>query len=126
MQKQEPIDQTDSIRLSGMCHGIHRNNLLAGWWKDASNPLIVSNKLMLVVSELAEAMEGDRKDLMDDKLPHRKMVEVELADAFIRIADLAGYLGCDLGTVVREKMEYNISRADHKPESRQATGGKKY
>ena len=36
---------------------------------------------MLIVSEIAEAMEGERKDLMDDKLPHRKMAEVELADA---------------------------------------------
>ncbi len=45
---------------------------------------------MLVVSELVEAMEGERKDLMDDKLPHRKMAEVEMADAAIRILDFMG------------------------------------
>ncbi|XUM19805.1 hypothetical protein ACRAVF_19255 [Bradyrhizobium oligotrophicum S58] len=38
---------------------------------------------MLIVSEIAEAMEGERKSLMDDHLPHRKMVEVELADTLI-------------------------------------------
>ena len=37
-----------------------------------------------------EAVEGVRKDLMDDKLPHRKMEEVEMADAFIRLLDFAG------------------------------------
>ncbi len=40
-------------------------------------------------------MEGERKDLMDDKLPHRKMAEVELADALIRIFDYAGAYGYD-------------------------------
>jgi hypothetical protein len=35
-------------------------------------------------------MEGERKNLMDDKLPYRKMAEVELADVYIRISDYAG------------------------------------
>ena len=39
---------------------------------------------MLTISEIAEAMEGERKNLMDDHLPHRKMAEVEIADAYIR------------------------------------------
>lgn len=38
----------------------------------------------------AEAMEGERKGLMDDHLPHRPMAEVELADALIRLFDYAG------------------------------------
>lgn len=47
---------------------------------------------MLAVSELAEAMEGVRKSkpgapLMDDKLPNRPMVEVELGDTVIRLVD---------------------------------------
>lgn len=46
--------------------------------------------LMLVVTELAEAVEGIRKNLMDDKLPHRTMEEVEMADAYIRLMDYAG------------------------------------
>ncbi len=59
----------------------------AGWnYKPRSVPL----RMMLVVSEIAEAMEGHRNALMDDKLPHRKMLEVELADTAIRICDMAG------------------------------------
>jgi hypothetical protein len=75
----------------------HHNAKAAGWWMDlntgqsiADNPLTFSNKLMLCVSELSEAMEADRKGLMDDKLPWRDGREVELADAIIRIFDLAG------------------------------------
>ena len=63
---------------------------------------------------------------MDDHLPHRLMIEVELADAVIRIADLAGALGIDLGGAVQEKLQYNAQRADHKPEARSARGGKAY
>src|SRR5271157_249593 len=47
-------------------------------------------RFALIHSEISEAMESHRKDLMDDKLPHRKGVEVELADALIRIFDYAG------------------------------------
>jgi len=39
---------------------------------------------------VAEATEGERKDLNDDHLPARKMGEVELADALIRTLDVAG------------------------------------
>lgn len=52
--------------------------------------------LMLAVSELAEALEGHRKNRMDDHLPHRKMAEVELVDFLIRMFDVAGGLGLDL------------------------------
>ena len=82
--------------------------------------------LMLCVSELAEAMEGHRKNLPDDKLPHRSMFEVELADCLIRIFDLAGARGLDLGGAFIEKMDYNARRLDHTHEQRKMPGGKKY
>jgi len=82
--------------------------------------------LMLIVSEVAEAMEADRKGLMDDKLPHRSGLEVELADAVIRIFDLAGAKGLDIGNAIMEKILYNMSREDHKVENRMKAGGKKY
>jgi len=111
----------------------HDASKAAGWWNDlktgaplVDRPHVVGEKLMLIVSEVSEAMGGHRKGLADDKLPHRPMVEVELADAVIRIADLAGALGLDLGGAIAEKMEYNRNRPDHKPENRKADGGKKY
>ena len=115
--------------LQNQCHGAAYS---AGWWqgidgKDSrENPMCFSQKLCLIHSEISEAMEGDRKGLMDDKLPHRKMREVELADAVIRIFDLAGAYDMDLGGAIAEKMGYNAERADHKPESRAAAGGKAY
>lgn len=100
------------------------------WWTDihTGKPKArnVGELLMLAVSELSEAMEGHRKDLMDDKLPHRKMFEVELADCLVRIFDMAGGLKLDIGGAYIEKMKYNAVRADHKVENRKQEGGKKY
>lgn len=81
---------------------VHASN--AHWWHDPATGVMLDRNmgemLMLVVSEIAEAMEGERKDLMDDHLPHRKMAEVELADAVIRIADIVGARGIDLDTAI--------------------------
>lgn len=100
----------------------------AGWWANVNkeDANLVPAKLCLVHSEISEAMEGARKDLMDDHLTHREMLEVELADAVIRIMDLAGFLELDLGGAIVEKLEYNKSRADHKAENRGKANGKKF
>lgn len=87
---------------------------------------LVAEKLALIHSEISEGMEGHRKGKMDDKLTHRPMIEVELADAVIRIADLAGALQLDLGGAIAEKMAFNAVRPDHKIENRAAEGGKAY
>lgn len=111
--------------LQDACHG---DATRAGWWpaEVLRNPMCFAQKLCLVHSEISEAMEGDRKGLMDDKLPHRTMREVELADAVIRIFDLAGAYGMDLDGAIREKLAYNRSRIDHTPEHRAGVGGKRY
>ena len=112
-------------RLARECHAANQT-----WWHDpATGERLQRNKgelLMLIVSEIAEAMEGERKNLMDDKLPHRRMAEVELADALIRIFDYAGAYGYDLDGAVAEKRAFNAQRADHKPEARLAAGGKQW
>lgn len=112
--------------LQEACHGRAWN---AGWWHDINTGerlnRNVPEMLCLVHSEISEGLEGYRKNLMDDKLPHRKMLEVELADAVIRIFDLAGGLGFDLGSAILEKMEFNAMRPDHKIENRKAENGKK-
>jgi NTP pyrophosphatase (non-canonical NTP hydrolase) len=106
--------------------------LAAGWWNDieTNEPLdrdqLTPTKLLLAISEITEAMEGHRKDLMDDKLPHRPMIECELADAVIRIGDLGKALNLDVGGAIAEKMEFNKTRPDHKVENRRKHSGKKY
>lgn len=111
--------------LSQECHALNET-----WWRDPkTGERIQRNKgelLMLIVSEISEAMEGERKDLADDHLPHRRMAEVELADAIIRICDYAGAHGYDLEGAVREKLAYNKKRADHKPAARLQAGGKRW
>lgn len=113
-----------------LCHALAAHS---GWWTNLQTgqpktieEVNVAEKLMLIVSEIAEAMEGDRKNLMDDKLPHRKMLEVELADALIRIFDLAGFLKLDLAGATLEKLAFNQSREDHQRANRMAPGGKAY
>lgn len=81
---------------------------------------------MLMVSELSEAMEGERKNLMDDKLPHRKMAEVELADVLIRLFDYAAAYGYDLDGAFEEKMAFNAIREDHTYAARAGVNGKKF
>ncbi len=114
--------------LNALAARVHAAN--AKWWISLQTgerlERNVGELLMLSVSELAEAMEGHRKNLADDKLPHRKMFEVEIADCVIRLLDIAGGMGLDLGAAFEEKMAYNAIREDHKTEARQAEGGKKY
>jgi NTP pyrophosphatase (non-canonical NTP hydrolase) len=104
----------------------------AQWWLDlkTGEPLdpqrLIPEKLMLIVSELSEAMEGARKNLPDDKLPHRPMFEVELADALIRLLDLAGATGVDLGGAYVEKMAFNATRPDHQRANRMGEHGKRF
>lgn len=127
---QKQIDVRNAVQLlQDHCHDAAFS---AGWWneKDGSsvkdNKLTFGNKLLLIHSEVSEAMEGDRKNLMDDKLPHRPMREVELADVIIRVFDTAGGYGLDLAGALIEKMQFNQQRPDHKKEAREAVGGKQY
>lgn len=78
--------------LNELSKKIHSDNVAMGWYEGAVS---VPTKLQLISTEIAEATEGERKNLMDDHLPHRRMGEVELADALIRVLDLGGYLGLE-------------------------------
>lgn len=101
----------------------------------------IGEKLMLITSELGEALEADRKDqyanvdkFEEDMLSivgatplfeedaQRKFVasfevnmkdkfQDELADATIRLFDLAGKMNIDLDYFMKMKMKYNKTRA---------------
>ncbi len=124
--------------LNQLAAEIHADNVEAGWWTDPKTGRDLRGKdqlgrdrrnvpemLCLIHSEISEAMEGYRKKLQDDKLPHRSMLEVELADVIIRIADLAGGHGLDLDGAIAEKRAFNKTRADHQLANRLA-GGKAF
>ena len=130
----EQFDMTarmlDGIRMGMLAsHGASYN---AGWWHDKNTGELLDQayqvpiKLCLIHSEISEAMEGDRKGHMDEKLPHRSNFEVELADAYLRIMDLAGAMGVDLAGAVVEKMAYNARRKDHTKAGRDGENGKSY
>lgn len=119
-----------NLNFNEFSKDVHAANVAAGWWTDLKTgepkKRNMGELLMLVVSEVSEAMEGDRKNLPDDKLPHRSMFEVELADVIIRIGDIAGSRNLDLDGAIAEKRAYNANRADHKIENRMSENGKKY
>jgi|DEB0MinimDraft_6_1074348.scaffolds.fasta_scaffold100252_2 hypothetical protein len=78
------------MNLVKLQNEIHQQNKDMGWWDE---PRTFDVFVCLFHSELSEAMEGDRKNLMDDHLPHYEMFWVELADFVIRVMDCLGSEG---------------------------------
>ncbi|MBF0491007.1 MAG: nucleotide pyrophosphohydrolase [Candidatus Omnitrophica bacterium] len=80
-----------------LCHGIAKEK---GFWEKDRN---IGEALMLVVTEVAEAMEGHRHQDHDN-------FREELADTFIRLFDLCGGLGIDIESEIAKKVEKNKAR----------------
>lgn len=120
--------------LTQLIRNIHDANIAAGWWT-ASNgddlrydPMVQAAKILLIHSELSEAVEYHRKGGNDSHLTDVPGVAVELADVFIRWADIVGALGYGevMEEIIARKREYNRRRIDHTATARAAEGGKKY
>jgi NTP pyrophosphatase (non-canonical NTP hydrolase) len=140
LEELRELKKTLTANLNPLAKKIFDANLRVGWWSEEDiaalmfkspkgkfnrdTATLLASKIALCHSELSEALEGMRKGLMDDHLPHRSMIEVELADSIIRILDICGFLGLDIGGAVSEKFEYNQRRSDHKLSNREAAGGK--
>ena len=94
--------------LREMQRQVHRTAVEHGWWE---SPRATGEVLMLVVTELAEAMEAYRTGNPEsDKLPGFSRMEEELADTIIRLLDLAEERGFRLEQAVLAKMAYNDGR----------------
>lgn len=115
--------------LNKLARTIRRRN--EKWWIDirTGEPLTrnFGELIALMHSELSEALEANRKNKMDDKLPHRKGEVTEIVDAMVRELDAVGGLGWDeFGEVFIEKLLFNAVRPDHQIEHRLGEEGKQY
>lgn len=121
------MDIEGGAHLQFLCHELAARS---GWWKEYDEmpeqyrKHFIGAKMALVHSEVSETVEGQRKGLMDSHLPHRSAEEVEMADTIIRLLDIAGKRKLDVFGAIIEKLAYNQTRSDHRPENRAAEGGK--
>ena len=83
--------------LSELCHAIAVEK---GFWDEERN---IGEALMLIVTELAEAMESHRRE-------EKENFKEELADTFIRLFDLCGGLQVDIEQEIIRKCEKNKKR----------------
>ena len=126
------MDNNEKTLVNGLNDSakiIFQNNKEKGFWDNTIN---IGERLMLIVSELGEAMEAHRKGLFADfelfekemqannrfdyafeysfKLHIKDTFEDEIADTLIRILDLAGGTGIDLEKHINAKVRYNKTR----------------
>lgn len=119
--------------LNELAKEIHQNNIEKGFFEEPKN---IGEMLMLTVTELAEAMEADRKGHIANVKGFTKDLsfytgeesdfkqffsarfedciknsfEDEIADSIIRLLDLAAFKGIDIEWHISEKMKYNKTR----------------
>lgn len=105
--KSEQEAYQDAEVLNRYCRRCYDTAKSKGFHDGAFN---FGEKIALVHSELSEALEAYRKHLASSHIPTRSGVEEELADTLIRIFDLCGAIGFDIGGTVEEKMRFNETR----------------
>lgn len=127
--------------ISEISQNIHENAVEKGFWDGIHGHKLTSEqlcqKLLLIISEVTEAMEADRKNrhctsdisyicnynidemfITDFEIGVKDTVEDELADSVIRIFDLAKKMNINLEKHIEAKNRYNKTRP--------AMHGKKY
>ena len=98
------------MNLNEWAREIHANAVDHGFWEPKME---FNTALMLIVGEIAEAMEEHRAgNPMEWRNENGKPegIAVEMIDALIRILDWCGSEGLDVERLVSEKHAYNKSR----------------
>ena len=121
------------MMLNEVRDAIHANSIAKGFWEEPNTN--ITEKIMLVVTELSEAVEAMRKlskeELISEIQGNSATIEAfdlygydhydfekfvkdsvgdEFADSIIRILDLCGRLGIDIEGHIKYKMVYNSTR----------------
>jgi NTP pyrophosphatase (non-canonical NTP hydrolase) len=129
ISEEKDIRGIHTVHLTPLSEDVFKANKAKGFWGGERNK---GELLMLVTSELAEALEADRKNSyanasllnslfkVEDnerfKEDFERLVkdtfEDEIADAVIRLLDLCGGLGIDLSKHVELKLRYNSLRGE--------------
>lgn len=115
--------QASSKYFGKFADEVHSNNVAKGFYEEKKE---VGTMLMLIVSEIAEAMEADRTgkravevsnfdfskksdvELFEQNI--KNTFEDEIADTFIRLLDLVGYMKIDIDWHIQQKLAYNKTR----------------
>lgn len=96
--------------FDSLAEEIHKNAVSKGFWDRTVDPIFIAKQMMMIVSEVSEAMEALRKDMDPDQISD------EFADIIIRTLDLyagileAGYVTKSIDFAIKEKMERNTHR----------------
>lgn len=109
------------MTIDELIEAAHETAVEKGWWPDGAAPTVIPEKIALMHSELSEALEEFRNgwslgtiryDPADEPPRKPEGFVVELADEFIRIADLVGAfeLGAVFEDALRLKLAYNRTR----------------
>lgn len=115
----DPVIYSALVQLIAECH---RTATEKGWWDaygETLTPDEVSSKLCLVHSEISEGLDEVRKNSPplyfsksdDTEELKPEGLSTEMADAVIRLFDLAAKQGIDLAYAIAVKMEYNKKRS---------------
>jgi NTP pyrophosphatase (non-canonical NTP hydrolase) len=116
------------MTINSLCKKSHKNAKEKGFWDNRTEIVskmwesglfsedeieyvvkaIKAQMLMLITSELGEALEADRKNKFG--LEKKDTFEDEIADVFIRLGDMCGGLKTDIEKQIKWKMGYNSKR----------------